>query len=738
MLAGAALAASAADGAAVERSLASFTAERGPLRLETASSRRSLWIPVARRVALERVVLHLELTNSIALLGERSQLTVAVGGRVVGQIPLAGKRPLVEADLPIDPALLEPGYNELQFRVSQHYTMTCEDPAAPELWTEIDLARSHLRAVVVPRAWPVRLSELGDVFDRRLWDRYALELLVPPRDDDDVLRPAALAVQGVARRLRYVPPRLVVSRLATRRTRPLVEELAGRDRLALGLAAELAPLLGERWTRTVDGPVLAVRPLPRDPAHVLVVITGRNDDELLDAALAFAHLEQPLPDAARTTIERVELPDLATYSAPGAVHVNGEYRFADLGFETTTLRGLGPGGVNLEFTMPPDLFGSEDRHVELSLHLAYGAALRRDSVLNLMLNGRFENVIHLDEPDGAVFRDYRISIPLRSFEPGANVLSFVPRWMPEVTGECQAIQDGNLMLTLFDDSRLIMPDADHVARLPDLRLLARTGYPFTVDPQGGRLAVRLGDREPQTVAAALTLLARISQHLDYPLRDVVLGTAPPPPDRDVLWVAAEDTLDEEFLAGAPVVVSGEASEVGHPQVVGRRPWERPRGPIGRLLHWIREGLPETVPADRRPAPATARTRQRTGLGRYAVLMEYERPDAPGRAVVLLTAADRARLAAAAGQLVDGDVWFGLEGDTAMWRDPDSLETARLGDSFIVGTRRASARLAFLFSLRPLLAVLVVALLLAAATFVARRLLRMRRERLDAASAADAP
>ena len=140
-------------------------------------------------------------------------------------------------------------------------------------------------------------------------------------------------------------------------------------------------------------------------------------------------------------------------------------RFEDFAFRTVTLRGMSAGRAELTFNVPADLFSGRDHDVELRLHIAHGAGMRGDSVLNLMLNGTFENVIHLDRAEGAVYRDYRVQIPLRSLRPGRNVLSFEPQLMPLVTGDCQAVQDENLLVTIFDDSTIEMPPrAQQVSR----------------------------------------------------------------------------------------------------------------------------------------------------------------------------------------------------------------------------------------------------------------------------------
>ncbi|MDO6806242.1 cellulose biosynthesis cyclic di-GMP-binding regulatory protein BcsB, partial [Wenyingzhuangia sp. 1_MG-2023] len=86
----------------------------------------------------DKVVLHLEYVNSIALIGERSQLVVKLNESVVAQIPLNPARPEGIADIRLPSKRFKSGYNLISFNIVQHYESNCEDPDAPELWSQLD------------------------------------------------------------------------------------------------------------------------------------------------------------------------------------------------------------------------------------------------------------------------------------------------------------------------------------------------------------------------------------------------------------------------------------------------------------------------------------------------------------------------------------------------------------------------------------------------------------------------
>src|SRR5450830_7505 len=122
--------------------LSSLSSRVGAIRLTRLDGSANLSIPASRREIIKSAVLHLVTTNSISL-NDRSQLVVRVNNRTVAQLQLSAKQPEITADIRLPAELLQPGYNQLSFRVAQHsQDVECEDPNAPELWTEIDTTAS--------------------------------------------------------------------------------------------------------------------------------------------------------------------------------------------------------------------------------------------------------------------------------------------------------------------------------------------------------------------------------------------------------------------------------------------------------------------------------------------------------------------------------------------------------------------------------------------------------------------
>lgn len=721
----------AAAGRTYQLRLADLLARDEPLFLRGRDSELTIAVPVSGRLEIRSALLHLELTNSVSLVAERSQLRVSLNDLVVAQIPLKPHQPSASADVRLPLQLLKPGYNRLTFNAAQHYSTTqCEDPASAELWTQIDAVNSTLTFQAAPRALDPTLAEFEELVDRRLWTPYGLRILTPAEHVDREHLPwGSLVAQAAALRLDYVP--LLVRHAVARPTstpaaaragrrfpRLNQGELAGMDNALVGTREELAGLLGEEMSARIEGAFLGIFPLDEDPSLFLLIVSGRNTEEVTRAATALTHLSFPFPDTPSMTVIGIDPPAPVLYAAKSVLHEGESEPLSRFGFATTTFKGLGAERATIEVRVPGDLFSASDGQVELSLHLAHGAGLRGDSVLNIFLNGRFENVIHLRDASGAVYRDYKLRIPLSSFGPGRNSLTFEPRMMPLVTGECVAINDENLLLTLFDDSKISAPDAAHYARLPDLALFARTGFPHAVRPDGSDLALQVAGADSSTVAAAWTLIAKMAQVVGAPLYRAEIGFAVPKGDKDVILVGAQDQIDKGFWKAASLGL-GEPMSVPYPSLLVPREGARQ----GWFQRWLARWLPSLQAESLQATPAVTRILEQGGLGRYSAALQFESPLRAGRTALIVTAGDADHLLEGMTSLVEPGLWGSLRGDCALWtRGAESLRWQAAAKAYHVGRVDVSTRIEYYFSKYPAYWVATLVVLFAVLAWLTRRLL----------------
>lgn len=724
-----ALAPSLAQAITREQPLARFIAGQDPVvRLAGTDARLEIPIPLPDRWQARELTLNLVYRNSVSLLREHSQLRVELHGLVIAQFPLDPNRPEGRATIRLPLDLLKSGYNPLRFSVAQHTVIgQCEDPTAPELWTQIDARQSTLRLEYERRPVTTRLSRLDDIFDQRHWGEARLHIpMIVAQPDNNQLRWGALVAQAAALRFEYVPLQVNFGPLIEADSSSPVApdrfpvwknatDFATSDLALIGTRDQLAPLLGTAWASGVTDGYLAILPRNDDPTLALLVVSGRDEAEVSRAATTLSLINIPFPDASSVLISNLDIAPAPPDSGPRRLPAGTSARLEQLGVATTTLLSpLQPARMAtstglltlqsmlqplaIEFWAPAGLYIGGDAEATLSLHFSYGASLRRDSVLNVRVNGVFARGIALDNPQGASFINYEVRFPLNLLRAGRNRIELIAMMAPAETDFCALRQGENLLLTVYDDSSLRLPSASQFTRLPDLRLFSRSGFPFLHDPQGGELAVQVIGNAPETIAAAWTLLGRLVQITSIPLHKALIGFNVDTSNRELIAVGPVGALDPKLAQAAPLVLTDPAQAryvllhtITDPQPVG-----------SGLEHWLDslEGL--FKPRDGQLQAITARATFRGPvLDHNGALTTFESPTQPGRSVLLLTAKEPTLLLERAVQLAQPDYWYNLQGGLALWDErKDSLRWQAAETSYTVGQGTASNRFSYYFEHYP--------------------------------------
>lgn len=701
--------------------LARLTSLPGPLRLEGVDAEHRLTLPLSPRLDVRSATLHLEVTSSTAMLDKVSSLAVVLNGRTIAQLPYSSAQPSFAADVPLPRDLLKTGYNDLRLRAVQHYTDRCERPESPELWSEIDLLRSYVALDASYRVVTATAAELDSLFDAKLWSPVPLTIVTAATPQDDaVLQAGAVAAQAVALRYRFHP-----TPIALAEPRPAAEPhsgafpgldtaaLAGGDAILIGTRDQLAAYLDASILARIGDAYVAALPNDSDATRAIVVVSGADAAGVLRAAQAFALARGiPYPGSPELRPAKVQAPVLARYSQPNGVYPDHEFSFRELGLGDATTR---EEPIDLELRLPADLFGRDDAVVELRLHFAYGAGLRDDSSIEVLLNGLLSRPIRLTSPDGGSFNDYVVSLPLKSFRPGTNVISFVPVLRSLHEGECE--RPVGARITIHGDSRLVMPKAGHYTRLPDLGRFAETLFPAAVQADGADLVVRVLGDSPDSVAAAWTLLGKFAQVNGYPMIAAQVTRGEPSAGRHEVLVGPAASVPDASLAGAPLQLT-DPSIARYP--TGVRPSDDARKSVAELRGWTTTGV-ELHPV----AQAHAALTLPRDLGDRGLLMQYRREGAAS--TLLVTASTPEQLKARVDSLVSFDVWSSLAGDTVFWQESaDSVVTQQLGEGWHVGDLAAAKRAEYWFSRYPwwwllgLIAALAAVALLARAAIVRRK------------------
>lgn len=694
----------------------------------------SFTVPVPARWSVLKATLHFTYVNSSALIPRTSRLTFTVHDQPLAQVRLNPDTPEGEVTVPIPGALLKTGYNPCNFWVTQHYTdEQCEDPFAPELWTWLNLGEAYLLFELEPVPVPKRVSAIADfLFDpRNIFDTRVN--LVIPELSPGYLKAASLAAAGIALRYEYRAPELILSQAL----RP------GMDNIVIATRKDL-PALAPGELAGADGPVIAVRHLPEkksvpspgkpdvveNPHRALVVVSAKDEVELEAACAAFASLSYPLPDSPSTRVAALKLPEVNEHTLQKGLLPGKSYTLASLGKRTTEFRNISPPPLEVELRLPSDLYLSPNTFVSVILHMAYGAAMRSDSVLNLKLNGEFISGVRLDNPKGDYFKGYRVDIPLSPFRQGINRLGFEAELTPLHTDKCTLIQTENLRLTLFDDSMVVLPDVPYWVKMPQLDLFFQDAFPMGRWPDLREAAVVLTEQNLEAANAALNIVALSSQKIGFPPFGLswLASYEPEKTHKDLLVVGVLPSLPRSVIEKAPIA-GIDPLRLSFPQML--RPEPRQATPID---FWSKaaapqQQMPRNLSDVNATSPVKADLSGTLGPGRTA-LMQFQHPDAAERTVIILTAGIAADLLAGSKRLWDPIVQGGCHGDLFVINldtpEPETLAHL-IGPSYYLGNPGRMPAVQNYINTHPFLSLAALLVILLVLCGLILKILKRRRE-----------
>ena len=721
------MAPSGKDAAAQVVPLANLSSHAGPIRLMRLDGSAMLSIPLSRRETITSAVLHLVTTNSISL-SDRSQLIVRINNRTVAQLQLSSKQPEITADIRLPAELLKPGYNQMTFRVAQHsQDSQCDDPNAPELWTEIDTTASVLRLQsdmkpLTPQT--LLLSDLNDIFDPKLQTPQKINIVTAGHPDSDAaLGTGGMLAQGIGVKLHYVMPAIrqvdaqagsgggVTPGLA-------LGALAGADNLLVGTADSLKPYLDPKVAAQIAGSFLGVYPMP-DGRHVMVVVSGRDDKEVRRAAEVFAWQRLEFPSQNQWNIAAFTPPTMPVYQPQANIAAQGSYSFRQLGFNTGAFSANIPAEINVN--LPPDVYAQEDAQMEFHLNFSQGAKINSETVINLYLNDVFQRAITISERQGGYFENYRLNLPLRNFHPGANVLSFRPLVLPDRA--CSQVIASPM--TLFDASSVKVPYIYRLAELPDLARFSSNAFPYGSQSDGSRLSLQVADKDSATIGAAWTLLAKLAQKQTVPLNAAQITFGAPAAGRDVLAVGNAATLPRDLFADAPWKLDGNLTFAG-----ASIPIATASGESG----WFRQQFQTLTGTNRSNAEADYLNTAVTGDARLThqlLVMQFRSKKLDDATTTVFASATPAQLQEGMDQLVAPNYWNNMAGDvTLLTLGKADVATQRIGDTYTEGKIGETEYLGYIGSKYPWTLYGVTIIVLGLLAFLCWRLLRnyLRRRR----------
>ncbi len=494
---------------------------------------------------------------------QESQFTVTLNGEAVYSMtldPKNGTTDVVEFD--ISPYLFVPD-NNLVFSVVDKKVGVIDRPQSSDktVWVQIsntsEMQLNVRRFSVVPD-----LKNLpAPFFDRRDNTELTLPFVFSSAPTNEVVTSAAIVASFWGSLATYRSARFPV----------YVSDIPAGNAVVFTTDPDWAKRLG---IDTVEGPTLAVVRNPRSATGQLLLVLGRNDEELKAAAKTLS-VGSNLLSGKYAVVGDPKLTPRQPYDAPGWVSTTRPVSLGELA-PTNQLegRGFAPGVLGVNFKATPDLYVWRDKGLPLNVRFRFPGKEwldLRTSRLDVLINDRFLNSFPLRESDAGVIEhtlgadfvqsEGKVLIPAYMIY-GQNQLQFYFDLHPKVGDNRVTETPSQIRVAIDSDSNFDFTGAYHYARMPNLAFLAQAGFPFSRMADLSQTVVVLpnnyGDGE---LEALMNTMGAIGAKTAYPAVGVrVVGPAQAKSikDADFLLIGTVDNqpLLQEWGKYAPVDLTG--------------------------------------------------------------------------------------------------------------------------------------------------------------------------------------
>ena len=568
-------------------------------------------------------------TPSPALLPIRSQLIIRLNGQVQKVLPISremlGKQN--QSIVPLDPKKLKDA-NVLELEFIGEYDNVCTTPTSPTLWLTVDNAsqlsfsRQKLRVADDLSLFPVPFV---DPYDKSML-RVGFAFSSAPSAGELSAATVLATYFGVEADWRgadfpsyfnLIPP---------------------EGHFVAFYTPNRHPEFLKDWPEP-KGPEIAIADAPLSPWAKMLVISGRNDADLMDAARAAASGSALLSGSRSSIREAVEVGARKPYDAPKWIDTSRVTTFGELAEYpgALTTRGAEPWPVHLTLRLPPDLFVINRSSVPVHLRYRYtlpepsSQAQLRFRVNNTLVEaqrltdqGSSETVNRVAVVDSIASMFEMLDIPPILFD-AVNTLEFDFRYALSIYA---GTPENCRTVTLIDQQCEIDPRSTidfsgfyHYAQLPDLKLFAQSGFPFTrMADFSDTVFVFSAQPTPAETETLLNAAGRLGSLTGAPGLKANVRIDPNP----------------ESLADKDILLIGRLPK----SVLGSHDEEKPALLIDALSRELltSRGIPGMNPKTRRLSAPEERFSV-LAAGTLAALTGFESPFTSGRSVVALLAAD---------------------------------------------------------------------------------------------------
>jgi cellulose synthase (UDP-forming) len=260
-----------------------------------------------------------------------------------------------------------------------------------------------------------------------------------------------------------------------------------------------------------QGPVLAIRTNPNDPYGKVLIVTGGDADQTIEAAQALAMdwsgIQGPTSEVTSFRLPNPRTPD----DAPRWAQTNNKVELWDYS-SAQSLEGDGSVPLATYYRLPPDLYFGNKKNVLLHLDYRYNSIpIGPISSMQVESNEAYLGSVPL-VPGKSASKETKVNlaIPVVNLRPFSNSLRFNFTFQLLKAGGCKNTTPANMMGSILRSSYIDLRGFPHWAALPNLELFSNAGFPFTRYSDLSHTVVVLPDQPTsQEIELYLTLMGHM-------------------------------------------------------------------------------------------------------------------------------------------------------------------------------------------------------------------------------------
>lgn len=502
-----------------------------------------------RDEVVSRAVLNLEYTPSPALLPVQSQLKVYLNDELMGVLPVTKEQlgQKTAAQMPIDPRYIA-DFNTIRLEFLGHYRDICENPTNNALWLDIGRNSSlnvNYQSLLLKNDLSYFPEPFFDAHDSRV---LTLPMIFPRTPSLKQQEAAGIIASWFGTKAQWRGQQFPV----------LYNQLPKNNAIVFATNEARPDFL--RNYPTVTRPTIEMVSHPQDPYLKLLVVFGRDDNDLVQAAKGIAQGNLLFRGSSVTVDEVKAIIPRQPYDAPNWVPTDRPVSLGELKTYPQQLQSTGivPRPLNIDVNLPPDLFIARSDGIDLDLKYRYTAPVEKDSSrLAISLNDKFVQSINLTpkETGNQLLRlpviqgllDDKTDVAIPALQLASrNQLSFDFSYMNPMPGgtleNCITYQPVPNHVVIEDSSTLNFSSYYHFIAMPDLRVFANSGFPFSrMADLSQTLIVVSQNPQPGQVTTLLDTLGMVGAQTGFPALNVTLtddGQSIKDKDADIMIIGS--------------------------------------------------------------------------------------------------------------------------------------------------------------------------------------------------------